>query len=163
MRFGENVKKLRMERNMSMEQLAAKISVPRATLSKWESGREYPAAENITKLSKVLQVPLRQLITEEDDMKMQHLLDDCVSRKYYYFSLLCLGLIVLFAGMTKVAFAPVFNVLTVLAFIGYIILSTYARPKYIRAEQARNKTADLISKVFIVVVMIIVVYCILML
>ena len=38
MNFGENLQKLRKEKNISQEQLAEELNVSRQTIGKWENG-----------------------------------------------------------------------------------------------------------------------------
>ena len=47
MKFGENLKNIRKEKNMSQEQLAEKVNVSRQSVSKWETGESYPEMNNI--------------------------------------------------------------------------------------------------------------------
>ena len=54
MKFGENLKKIRKEKNMSQEQLAEKVNVSRQSVSKWETGESYPEMNNILELCKIL-------------------------------------------------------------------------------------------------------------
>ena len=42
MKFGENVKKLRMERELTQGDLAQALSVTPQTVSRWESGQALP-------------------------------------------------------------------------------------------------------------------------
>lgn len=41
--FGEKLKKLRMEKHFTQEELAEKIWVTRTAISKWETNRGYPS------------------------------------------------------------------------------------------------------------------------
>ncbi|HBG5344311.1 TPA: helix-turn-helix transcriptional regulator [Clostridioides difficile] len=54
MNFGDNLKRLRKERNLSQEQLSEMLNVSRQAISKWESNKTYPDIENLMLLSHIL-------------------------------------------------------------------------------------------------------------
>ena len=62
MKFGENLKKIRKEKNMSQEQLAEKVNVSRQSVSKWETGESYPEMNNILELCKIFNCNINDLI-----------------------------------------------------------------------------------------------------
>ena len=53
MKFGENLKLIRKNKNMSQEELAEKVNVTRQSVSKWENGEAYPEMNNILELCKI--------------------------------------------------------------------------------------------------------------
>ena len=62
MKFGENLKTIRKEKNMSQEQLAEKVKVSRQSVSKWETGESYPEMNNILELCKIFNCNINDLI-----------------------------------------------------------------------------------------------------
>ncbi len=60
----DNIRKLRLERGMSQEELAEKLYVVRQTVSKWEKGLSVPDADMLVKLSEVLGVSVSELLGE---------------------------------------------------------------------------------------------------
>ncbi len=52
--FGESLRRLRMERNISQQQLGNLLHVDRSTIAKWESGARLPDADMIARLSDCL-------------------------------------------------------------------------------------------------------------
>ena len=62
MKFGENLKLIRKEKNMSQEQLAEKVNVSRQSVSKWETGESYPEMNNILELCKIFNCNINDLI-----------------------------------------------------------------------------------------------------
>ena len=62
MKFGENLKNIRKEKNMSQEQLAEKVNVSRQSVSKWETGESYPEMNNILELCKIFNCNINDLI-----------------------------------------------------------------------------------------------------
>ena len=50
MKFGDNLKRVRKIRKISQEDLAEKLGVSRQSVSKWETGENYPSMTNIMSL-----------------------------------------------------------------------------------------------------------------
>jgi transcriptional regulator with XRE-family HTH domain len=63
---GDNLKRLRAERTLSLSDLARSSSVAKATLSALEGGRGNPTLETLSALAAALQVPMGDLITAAD-------------------------------------------------------------------------------------------------
>ena len=47
MSFGENLRKIRKQRNITQEELAELLNVSRQAISKWEAGNGYPETEKL--------------------------------------------------------------------------------------------------------------------
>lgn len=60
--LGEKVQRLRKERAMSQEELAAELGISRQAVSKWELGESTPDTENIVQLSRILGVSADYLL-----------------------------------------------------------------------------------------------------
>ena len=48
MKFGDNLRALRRENEISQEKLAEKVGVSRQSVSKWETGETYPEMNNFS-------------------------------------------------------------------------------------------------------------------
>ncbi len=64
MGFDENLKRLRLEKGLSQEQLAEKLNISRQAISKWESAKAYPDIDNLKMLREVFNISLDELILE---------------------------------------------------------------------------------------------------
>ena len=64
--LGKKIKELRINKNMTQEQLAEKLNVYCTAISKWENGYSYPDLMTIKNIAKVLDVDFHSLI---DDVK----------------------------------------------------------------------------------------------
>ena len=62
MNFGENLQKLRKEKNISQEQLAEELNVSRQTIGKWENGVTYPETECLIQISDFFEVSIDTLL-----------------------------------------------------------------------------------------------------
>lgn len=69
--LGENLKRLRKERNLSQEQLAEMLNVSRQAISKWESNKTYPDIENLILLRNLFNVTLDDLIVNENKTEVE--------------------------------------------------------------------------------------------
>lgn len=67
--FGEKLKKERELRNWSQEYLAEQIHVSRQSVSKWETGKNYPSIEIIIDLSELFEISIDELLKSDEDLK----------------------------------------------------------------------------------------------
>ena len=78
MKFGENLKLIRKGKNISQEELAEKLGVSRQSISKWETGENYPTMTNILCLCDIFNCKINEIVHEDftdinsldDDIKM---------------------------------------------------------------------------------------------
>ena len=64
--FGERVRKLRLARNLSQEDLAFKVGVHRTYLGSIERGERNPSLKNVGAIANALGITLSQLFYFED-------------------------------------------------------------------------------------------------
>lgn len=69
MSFGENLKNIRKQRNMTQEELAEMLGVSRQAISKWESNHGYPEMEKLIVMSKNLNISIDYLLSETSVME----------------------------------------------------------------------------------------------
>lgn len=67
MKLGEKLQKLRKRSGLSQEQLAARLTVSRQAVSKWELDETVPDTENVVQLSRLFGVSCDYLLREEAD------------------------------------------------------------------------------------------------
>jgi transcriptional regulator with XRE-family HTH domain len=63
--IGQRVKKLRKERNMTQMMLSQLSGISQQAISNMETGRNYPSAETIRLLARVLEVSTSELLGED--------------------------------------------------------------------------------------------------
>ncbi len=66
MTFGEKLKKLRTDKNLTQDQLAKKLYVTRTAISKWESDRGYPNIDSLKQISKFFSLTVDELLSGEE-------------------------------------------------------------------------------------------------
>ena len=76
--LGQNILKYRKIRKITQEQLADLVGIDQKSISKIETGYNYPTAENITAIAKALNVDIYKLFLffEPDISKMKQLIID---------------------------------------------------------------------------------------
>ena len=65
MKFGENLKLIRKSKKISQEELAEKLGVSRQSVSKWETGENYPSMTNILCLCDIFKCKINELVHED--------------------------------------------------------------------------------------------------
>lgn len=64
MKFGDNLKQIRKSKNISQEDLAERLGVSRQSVSKWETGENYPSMFNIMCLCDIFRCKINNLVHE---------------------------------------------------------------------------------------------------
>ena len=67
MKFGDNLKSIRKMKNVSQEDLADRLGVSRQSVSKWETGENYPSMQNIVCLCSIFKCKMNDLVHEDFD------------------------------------------------------------------------------------------------
>ncbi|GAB1810725.1 helix-turn-helix domain-containing protein [Priestia megaterium] len=74
MRLGDQLQRLREEKNMSREELAQQINVSRQAVYKWENNKGYPDIQNLLRLSEIYETTIDELI--KNDPTLQRKIDN---------------------------------------------------------------------------------------
>lgn len=69
MEFSEKLKKLRIDNEMSQENLAELLNVSRSAIVKWESSKGMPDLENIKMIASIFDVTIDSLIRDEEEIE----------------------------------------------------------------------------------------------
>ena len=75
-KFGKRVKELRKKEGLTQEQVAEIVNIEPPNISKMENGLHFPQPENIEKLSKALNVEIKELFDFSHLMQDEKLIDD---------------------------------------------------------------------------------------
>jgi transcriptional regulator with XRE-family HTH domain len=70
MNLGENIKKIRIEKNLKQKDLAEKSHISSVSIGKYERGDKIPSAENLKKIADALVVPIEVLMLTDENMKL---------------------------------------------------------------------------------------------
>ena len=66
MEFNEKLQELRKSKGLTQEELADRLFVSRAAISKWESGRGYPSIDSLKEISRFFSVTIDEMICPEE-------------------------------------------------------------------------------------------------
>ena len=62
--FGENLKKLRLENNLSQKDFANKMQTSQQRISEWECNKNEPSLYNIIKILKIFDITFEELVED---------------------------------------------------------------------------------------------------
>ena len=65
--FGETLRRLRIEKGLSQQQLANKLHVDRTSISNWEGNRRFPDVDMLSLLAKALDVDVSVLLASSEE------------------------------------------------------------------------------------------------
>ena len=66
MEFNEKLQELRKEKGLTQEELAQRLYVSRAAVSKWESGRGYPGIDSLKAMASFFGVTIDEMLTGKE-------------------------------------------------------------------------------------------------
>ena len=69
MELGKKIKNLRMQKDITQEQLAERLFVSRVTVSKWERGRGYPNIDSLKLMADVFSISIDDLLSREQTVQ----------------------------------------------------------------------------------------------
>ena len=104
MEFHEKLQYLRKQKGITQEELAVKLFVSRAAVSKWESGRGYPNIDSLKAIAKFYGVTIDNLLSGEEALTIA---EDDHRQKQVRLRELVFGL--LDCGMVMLLFLPFFG------------------------------------------------------
>lgn len=67
--IGENIKELRVERNMTQEQLAQALNTTKSTISKYELDKRQPRYETVEQMAKIFRTSTGRILNRGGQMK----------------------------------------------------------------------------------------------
>lgn len=77
---GQKIAKLRIEANLTQEQLAEKLYITRELVSKWETGKRNPDYKMILKIAEIFNVKADDIFSKKDSLLKE--LSDFIPDKY---------------------------------------------------------------------------------
>lgn len=160
MTFGQKLKKIRKENNLTQEQLADMIFVTRTAISKWETDNGYPSIDSLKAISNTFNISIDELISDAD-IENKKLLDEKNARKMYFIAIAFLGLTVLFTLFSYFFKKPYFNMISMGGLIGYLAFALLSKPKYKRLQARKIIIPYIISRIVVfAVVLSVIIYTI---
>ena len=81
MSLGTQIKQRRKALGLTQQELADKLNLSRSTVANWEIDRNYPDIKLLLSISKILDITLEELLTENDDLVERISSDTIVEEK----------------------------------------------------------------------------------
>lgn len=157
MTFGEKLKRLRNDNDMTQEQMAEKIFVTRTAISKWETNNGYPSIDSLKAISNLFGTSIDDLISDED-IENKKVLDEKIARKFYFVAIAFLGITVLFTLLAYFLKQSLISIGSICGLVGYVFFGLLSKPKYKRLQMRKLIIPYIISRavVFAVVICVII-------
>ncbi|MCM1297356.1 MAG: helix-turn-helix domain-containing protein [Muribaculaceae bacterium] len=153
MTFGQKLKKLRNENDLTQEQLADMIFVTRTAISKWETDNGYPSIDSLKAISNLFNISIDELISDAD-IENKKLLDKKNARNMYCIAIAFLGLTVLFTLLSYFLKISYFKIISMCGLIGYLAFALMSKPKYKRLQARKIIIPYVISRVVVFAVVL---------
>lgn len=97
MTFQENLKKLRLEKDLTQEELANKIFVSRTLITKYENGTVMPTKDNLEKLALFFNVDTKELLSSHEETGIVLDLEDRRQKTEFIISLIMISISIIVA------------------------------------------------------------------
>lgn len=133
--FGDKLKKLRTDNNLTQDELAEKIMVTRTAISKWETNRGYPSIDSLKELSKLFDISIDELI-QDSDVENKRQLEIAKNRKFYWVAMLFFAIAVITVLLATASGLPYMMPASVISVVLYIVFAQIFRQK---SKNLKNK------------------------
>ena len=133
--FGDKLKKLRTDNNLTQDELAEKIMVTRTAISKWETNRGYPSIDSLKELSKLFDISIDELI-QDSDVENKRQLEIAKNRKFYWVAMLFFAIAVIAVLLATAGGLPYMMPASVISVVLYIVFAQIFRQK---SKNLKNK------------------------
>ena len=153
MTFGEKLKQLRKDNQMTQDDLAEKIYVTRTAVSKWETDKALPAIDSLKFISDLFHVSIDELISD-GDIETKRSLDEKRARIMYG---IAVGFLVLSIAFTLLAYLlkqPYLNIGAAGSVVLYVLFGLLSKPRYKRISAKKMLLPYVISRAVILLFVI---------
>ncbi len=154
MKFGEKIKNLRKDNNMTQETLAEKLFVTRTAVSKWETDKGLPGIDSLKLIADLFHVSIDELVSDED-IKTQHHLENKRAKSLYFVAIVFLAITVLFTLLTFFLNNTYFVIGTVAGVVGYFVFALLAKPRDKRLSARKVILPYIIARIVLLAIIVI--------
>lgn len=148
MTFGEKLKKLRADNNLTQEELADRLFVTRTAISKWETNRALPQIDNLKLISEIFGASIDELISDSD-IQTKRSLDEKRAKIMYVIAISFLALATAFTLFAYFLKQPYINIGGLISAILYIVFGLLSKPKYKRIATKKLLLPYILSRAVI--------------
>lgn len=154
MKFGEKIKKLRTENNMTQEELADKLFVTRTAVSKWETDKGLPGIDSLKLIAELFDVSIDELVSD-DDIQTQRVLNEKQSKTIYFVAIGFLALTVLFTLLFYFLQNIYFVIGSTAGVVGYVVFALLSKPRDKRLSAKKVILPYIIARLILLTVIVI--------
>ena len=140
MTFAERLRSLRREAGLTQEALAARLYVTRAAVSKWETGKGYPAIDTLKQIADLFGCTLDELVSE-DMLESGRRAERRRAKIMYFCAAGCFFAAVAFALCAFLLRNALWTIGAGLSAAGYLAFAFFARPRERRAADGWRRIA----------------------
>ena len=131
MTLGEKLKQYRTDAGLTQEELADRLFVTRAAVSKWERDLGYPGIDSLKLIAAQMGCTLDELVSD-DDVENQKRLDERAARRMYVCAVACFAFAVLFALLAYFLEQPLYLIGAGAFVAAYLVFAFFSRPRWKR-------------------------------
>lgn len=153
MTFGQKLKKLRTENNLTQEELADMLFVTRTAISKWETDKGYPSIDSLKAISDYFKISIDELISDAD-VENKKQLDNIKSKQFYIVAICFLIATVIFTLLAYTLEIKYFSIGSCVCVIGYVIFAMLTKPKDKRLQMRKVIVPYIITRIIIFAIVV---------
>lgn len=153
MTFGEKLREYRAAEGLTQEQLADRLYVTRAAVSKWERDQGYPGIDSLKCIAKLMNCTLDELLSD-DDVVNERRLEERHAKKMYACAVVCFAIAVLFALLTYFLQIPLLLIGAGCGVAAYLVFAFFSRPRFKRMKGNLVYRIVVFSALFLLVIAI---------
>ena len=131
MTLGEKLKNYRLAAGLTQDELADRLYVTRAAVSKWERDEGYPGIVSLKLIAKQLGCTLDELVSE-DDVRNQRAIEERAAKRMYVCAVASFAVAVLFALLAYFLAQPLYLIGAGCGACGYLVFAFFSRPRWKR-------------------------------
>ena len=150
MTLGEKLKNYRLAAGLTQDELADRLYVTRAAVSKWERDEGYPGIDSLKFIAKQLGCTLDELVSE-DDVRNQRAIEERAAKRMYVCAVASFAVAVLFALLAYFLAQPLYLIGAGCGACGYLVFAFFSRPRW------KRMAGNVIYRIAVFVILLLVV------
>ena len=131
MTLGEKLKNYRAEAGLTQEELADRLYVTRAAVSKWERDLGYPGIDSLCLIAKAMHCTLDELLSDDDGENARRM-EERRARRMYIFAVAAFAAALLFALLAYFLQQSLWLIGTGCAAAAYLLFAYFSKPRWKR-------------------------------
>lgn len=131
MTFGEKLKNYRTRERLTQQELADRLFVTRAAVSKWERDLGYPGIDSLRLIAKAMDCTLDELLSDEDGENVRRM-EERRAKRMYVCAVAAFAAAVLFALLAYFLQQSLWLIGAGCGAAAYLVFAFFAKPRWKR-------------------------------